>query len=76
MNSELRNITLEEFKKSIPEDSKNEMERLDMPVEWLYKEFLDLIRFDDYNLEDGIKQVIIGYLDELMINADGKYEYL
>lgn len=76
MNSELRNLTLEEFKKSIPDDSKKEMERLSMPVEWAYKEFLDLIRFDDYDLKEGIRQVIIGYLDELMINADGKYEYL
>jgi len=75
MNKELRNISIEEFEMLIPEESKTEMKKLDMPLKWAYKEFLDLIRFDDFNVEDGIKQVIIGYLDELMILEANKYDY-
>ena len=75
MNKELRNISIEEFEKLIPDESKNEMKKLDMPLEWAYKEFLDLIRFDDYDVADGVKQVIIGYLDELMILEANKYDY-
>lgn len=75
MNKELRNISIEEFEKLIPDESKNEMKKLDMPLEWVYKEFLDLIRFDDYDVADGVKQVIIGYLDELMILEANKYDY-
>ena len=68
-------INLERFINDLNDENLNEMKKINMPFEWAYNEYLELLK-DDPNLEvnNGVKEIIIEYLNGLLYKEFNKYE--
>ena len=71
-------INLSEFKDAINEENLKEMKKLGMPVEWAYKEYLELLEeHNDENtidINEGLKIIINEYINGLLYRNCNKYE--
>lgn len=70
-------ILLEEFKNMISEENLVEMKKLDMPIKWAYKEYIDIMReekLEEYDVNTGVKRIVNEYIDELLYRENKKYD--
>ncbi len=71
-------IKLDEFKQLINEENLDEMKKLQMPAEWAYKEYINMLdeKADGEVVEvnEGVKAIINEYIEGLLYREFNKYE--
>ena len=70
-------ISLNEFKNELNEDNLEEMNKLNMPIEWVYKEFQlldEIINGEDIEVNKGVKSIINDYVNGLLYKEFNKFE--
>lgn len=70
-------ISLTEFKNELNEENLKEMNKLEMPVEWAYKEYQlldEVIRGEEKDVNKGVKTVINDYMNGLLYKEFNKFE--
>ena len=70
-------INLEEFKYQLNEENLKEMEKLNMPIEWAYKEYQNLLadnNNENIGVNKGVKTIINDYINGLLYKEFNKFE--
>ncbi len=70
-------INLDEFKNVLNEKNLNEMARLNMPLEWAYKEYQNLLNEnigETIEVNKGVETVINDYINGLLYKEFNRYE--
>jgi len=70
-------INLDEFKNALNDKNLKEMAKINMPLEWAYKEYQNLLNENiEENIEvnKGIETIINDYLNGLLYKEFNRYE--
>ena len=71
-------INLDEFKSKLNEESLKEMAKLEMPIEWAYKEYQNLLNENTsgeaIEVNNGVKTIINDYMNGVLYQAFNKFE--
>ncbi len=70
-------INLEEFKNVLSDKNLKEMAKLNMPLEWAYKEYQNLLNEntgETIEVNKGIETIINDYINGLLYKEFNRYE--
>lgn len=70
-------INIEEFKNVLNDENLKEMEKLNMPIDWAYREYQNLLSDNNdetVEVNKGVKTIINDYINGLLYKEFNKFE--